>query len=443
MRKSYYLFFRNAFLLLLLFFFSPGCQEERTPVCARSEKDPPLSFSLAVPQTDRPLTRSVLTDPEIETKKTSVTLAAYLEGRLYASQYYSSGFSSMPLSLEKGYRYNIYALVNMGDQRSRLPSSEDALDTLTYRIPAYSGTDESVDHRGRPMAGKLEVLTVGTGSAGVQIVPVQRLLAKVETSFQCDWPGAVIHSAKVWNMNATLVPFGVSAVRSASDILPFQEIHVATSGSESTLRATFYVPENRQGTVEGITDSRDKSPDRNHEVDAAAAKLTYVEVSVHTGRGERAGDITYRSYLGANSTSDFNLERGYRYVWSLFYHADRTQDSDWKREGTMFHLRVNADRTTAYVGEKVRLTATLVPTGGAETDVSTSAFWEKQSGGSAALSIDSEGWVSATAAGYAVFQASYTLSGCVAVADSPRITFLAPSTPCWDDDWDDAGQVVL
>ena len=405
-----------------------------------------MSFSLAVSDPMGPATRSLLTAPDIETKKTGVTLAAYTGGRLYAAQHFTSSLSAMPLALDKGFTYSVYALVNMGDQHSRMPLLESGLDTLTYTIPSYSEGAGSVSRRGIPMAGKLEGLAVGASAAGTQVVPVRRLLARVDADFQCDWPGAVITSAKIWNMNARLKPFGVSAASAPSDLLAFQEIHGTEPGTGPSLSAVFYVPENMQGTIGGISEAREKSPDQNVAVSAVSGRLTYVEVSVHTGSGEVAGDMTYRSYLGANATTDFNLERGFRYVWSLSYHADRTQDADWKREGDMFRLVVTADRTTAYVGETVRLTATLIPTGGAPSDVTALSSWTKNSGGAGGISIDNtgvKGRVSATAAGTATFRVQYTLSGCTAYADSPEITFLEPSAPGWDDSWDDAGQIIL
>lgn len=61
--------------------------------------------------------------------------------------------------------------------------------------------------------------------------------------------------------------------------------------------ATFYMPENRQGTVAGITSQRDKNRDN------APTHASYL--MIRAVRGEKV--LAYRVYLGENNTSDFNV----------------------------------------------------------------------------------------------------------------------------------------
>jgi hypothetical protein len=72
-------------------------------------------------------TRSLLTAPDIETKKTAVTLAAYAGGTLAASGHYPTGLDAMALNLEPNRTYTVYALVNMGDMTGSIPRSESDL----------------------------------------------------------------------------------------------------------------------------------------------------------------------------------------------------------------------------------------------------------------------------------------------------------------------------
>lgn len=367
--------------------------------------------------------RSLLTAPDIETRKTGITLAAYADGALAAAGHFTSDLDAMNLPLEPDRNYTLYALVNMGDLTSVMPRSESELRSLTYRIPSYTEGPESLAGLGIPMAGSLSWPGSGT------VIPVKRLLAKVTAQLSCDWPGASIQSVKVRNLNRTLRPFG-DAVR--NEDWDQQELCDGTGTASGTF--VFYVPENRQGTIGGIEESRDKSPDRTATVAVRKENLTYLEASVGSTFSPYAGRITYRSYLGGNATTDFDIARNALYAWKITYHADQTQDQDWKRDGDVFMVQVTADRTLAYVGETVRLTALRHRSDhGAvtDTDVTKSATWTRT--GDAALLIDSDGLVTASAPGTASFRASCSLDGWTAYGDSPTITFreLPPLGASW------------
>lgn len=300
-----------------------------------------LTFGLLEEPEEGVATRSLLTASDIETKKTCITLAAYTGGRLYGKQHYTSNLGAMTFSLRAGATYNIYALVNMGDMTASFGDDESSVSTVSYLIPSYTSGSQSVATAGIPMAGFLEI-AVTSSTSGTKAIPVKRLLAKVTATLSCDWTGAVIRSAKVWNMNGRLTPFGGAlshgssrAVDASADILAFQEIHGTSNGTGSTLSATFYVPENMQGTVQGIANSSDKRPDGgNATVNAKRNILSYLEVLVNCS-GSYGGSITYRSYLGSNATTDFNIARNTHYAWTIAYHEDGLQDDNWKKDNDL------------------------------------------------------------------------------------------------------------
>ena len=268
-------------------------------------------------------TRSLLTAPDIETKKTSITLAAYAGGKLAVCQHYTTALDAMHLELDPGLTYTLYALVNMGDMTASIPRSESDLESLTYRIPSYTEGAESLAERGPPMAGKLDYPGQGT------TVPVERLLAKVTAHLSCEWEGAAIRSVRVHNLNRELRPFGEAVMEEDWDQQEFHEGTGTASGS-----FVFYVPENRQGTIDGIQTSREKSPDANDEVRARSDRLTYLEATVE-GTGLYAGTIVYRSYLGRNAVTDFDIRRNARYDWTLRFLQDGLQYNDWKHENDL------------------------------------------------------------------------------------------------------------
>ena len=268
-------------------------------------------------------TRSLLTAPDIETKKTAVTLAAYAGGTLAASGHFPTGLDAMALNLEPNRTYTVYALVNMGDMTGSIPRSESDLASLTYRIPSYTEGTESLAARGLPMAGKLTWPGQGT------TIPVERLLARVTTHLSCEWEGAAIRSVRVRNLNRVLRPFGDALMTEDWDQ---QEFHAGTGTASGTF--VFYVPENRQGTIDGIRTSREKSPDANDEISARSGRLTFLETTVE-GTGVYVGSIVYRSFLGRNAVSDFDIRRNARYDWTLRFLADGLQYDDWKHDNDL------------------------------------------------------------------------------------------------------------
>ena len=304
---------RESILSVLTFLLLASCSRERPETVFRT-----LDTAFCeVPS------RSLLTAPDIETKKTSVTLAAYAGGALADCQHYTTALDAMVLELDPGQTYTLYALVNMGDMTASLPRLESDLESLTYRIPSYTEGAESLAARGLPMAGTLDYPGHGT------VIPVERLLAKVTAHLSCEWEDAAIRSVRVCNLNRVLRPFG-EAVR--DEDWDQQEFDDGTGTASGTF--VFYVPENRQGTIGGIQTSREKSPDANDEVRARSDRLTYLETTVE-GTGTILGTIVYRSYLGRNAVTDFDILRNARYDWTLRFQPDGLQYDDWKHDNDL------------------------------------------------------------------------------------------------------------
>ncbi|MBQ4287781.1 MAG: DUF4906 domain-containing protein [Bacteroidales bacterium] len=407
-----------------------------------------VSFTAEGPSLWAVGTRSILTDPEIETKVTCVTLAAYSNGALEASGYYISPYS-MVLSLVPDRSYTVYALVNMGDLRSSLPAAESGLETLAYTIPSYTIGSTSIDTRGIPMSGSIEY-TMGSG--GSTVIPVRRLLAKVTANLSCDWDEATITSVKVYGMNGRLHPFGDSAVQSASDMLP--EVEYCAGGGVSAGTYVFYVPENRQGTVAGITDSADKSHERNATVNAMRERLTYLETSVST-TGNWTGTVTYRSYLGRNATSDFDIEGNARYIWTVVFREDELQESTWKRETDLSfttyeqELLLSPASATLEVGYTRTYRAfirTWTVVNGVRTTYTdsvlknTSLMWSVSN--TSRAMVNASGQVTGVSDGTVTVTARYTPSGTSALIATASLTVVSGGNN-WDDSWDDQGEIIL
>lgn len=309
--------------LLLL----PACQREGTGETVFRTLD-------VAPGTVR--TRSLLTATDIETKKTGITLAVYADGKRVACKHFTTQLDALSLTLEPGMAYHVCALVNMGDQTGNIPLNESDLSSLTYTIPSYTDGSESLATRGLPMAGKLDYDGTTT------VIPVERLLAKVTANLSCQWDGAAIRSVRVCNLNRILRPFGDAA---AETVWSQQEFQQGTGTASGTF--TFYVPENRQGTISGIQASADRSPDRSVEVNDRSNRLTYLETEVE-GTGAYLGTMTYRSYLGGNATTDFNILRNAHYRWTVRFLPDGLQEDDWKHDNDLTDARTGLHITDGW-----------------------------------------------------------------------------------------------
>ena len=328
-----------AFPVLLL----PSCRKEEEAAPRAMESH----FSLLLEEEGAPPTRSLLNSADIETKITSVTLGLYQGGTLVESEQYGSGFDQMAFPLEDG-TYSAYALVNMGDMREALPEDESDLPSLTYSIPGYLDQGTGIEYRGIPMAGHTSY-TVGVSQSGE--IPIKRLMAKVTANLSCEWTGTIT-SVKVCNLNGKLKPFGSSAAGSADDILPEQEYQAGGDAASGSF--VFYVPENLQGSVAGIPSSADKSPEGSAEVSARSSCMTYLETLVKGNSGVE-GSITYRSFLGEDAVSDFDIRRNWRYTWDIRFLPDGRLQNNWKHENGLtwseYRYSIAPTRVFLYLGE--------------------------------------------------------------------------------------------
>ena len=81
---------------------------------------------------------------------------------------------------------------------------------------------------------------------------------------------------------------------------------------------TFYVPENLQGTVAGITDPTQKAPDKAPE----QATCIHIEAVNQTGR-----KLDYFIYPGENDTDNFDIRRNRRYIVHATVMGENTIDT--------------------------------------------------------------------------------------------------------------------
>jgi len=298
-------------------------------------------------QNDWGNTKSVLTSDGVETRITDLTVAAYRDGYIFCSKYYSSLPDKIELTLYNKLRFQIYVLANMGDYTSSLPKREDDLEDLAFNLSSYS----AVNDKGIPMAGSI-MYRPGVSSA--RDIVLERLFAKITVNLTCTWPGGSITAARLGNINRKLKPFGTSAIQTGADVFTGTPDNGWVSGKSASI--VMYVPENRQGVIPGITSSEEKSPDRTDAVENASSRLSYLEVEVD-GSSLYLGTITYRNYLGNNSTDSFDIERNKSYTWNIEYYEDNLSRDEWKWDNDLTDTRYLTSTDHIYVvpGQPVRL----------------------------------------------------------------------------------------
>gem|GEM_PF-5966930 len=280
-----------------------------------------------------PATKSLLTDPSIESKVTCVSIGVYTGGNLLTSRHFTSAGGT--LKLENGEDFTVYALVNMGDMMSAFPARESALEGITYRLQSYDTGAGSINAMGIPMAGSASF----RGGECVNVdIPVKRLLAKVTANLRTDWTGGKVAQVYVHNMNAVLKPFGRSAISSPEDVFTLSVESGSPEAPASSASIVLYVPENLQGNVTGIASSEEKSPQHNPEVSNKKDRLTYLQVEA-TGSGLYSGSMTYRSYLGNDETGNFDIIRDCAYIWNITYSEDKLSENQWKYDSSLEDLR--------------------------------------------------------------------------------------------------------
>ena len=351
---------RNTACLLFLC-LSVSCAVENTEEQSRNASSSAweeVCFCTEIEGEEVIYVKSVLPE-DIETKISDVTLASYsADGSLTDARYYESGFSSMRLYVQEGSGSNIYAVVNMGDMTDAFPEEEESVQDMVY----YVGSYQTVGTLGFPMSGSLTGFTL---SESPGVVKVERLFSKIcvrilHNSLSGYDPSSVYsynmcnRSLYVRQANKRLLPFAIRGSRALSplDILQSSDYNsnmndrTAYDGSLAASQlgpgpgyfqdttVVFYVPENMQGNLlPSNTDPYRKEYDNISDINGRSYSdlCTYLEFNA---RREPtigySGSVMYRYYLGADNTSDFNLERNKRYDLTLDFTEEGFYADSWK-----------------------------------------------------------------------------------------------------------------
>lgn len=301
--------------------------------------------------------KSIFDEGDIEDKLTEITIAAYRkEGELITAGHFVFP-EKMRLELDCSRIYDIYALANMGDMTEVLPDMETDLGSLAYKIKDFSQVAVS----GIPMCGKVTDFSPSSNSSCK--INLTRLFAKLKvrllhdglrtTQISSNYPYTMCNkSIFIRQANSVLRPFSSRKSKAVdiSDLMAetdcYANLNKVTVGSPSSYGPgpgyvkdtvlTLYVPENVQGRLlRGNSDSFKKCAENISLIGGIdySGLCTYLEFNASRASSESGygGNLTYRYYLGADTTEDFSLERNCRYDITLHFTEDGFfLDKCWK-----------------------------------------------------------------------------------------------------------------
>lgn len=348
----------------------------------------------------------------------SVSMFVYdSDGNLYQSLI-AGTLSELKCRFKVNDMYKVYMLANVSAIGTP-PIKESDFVRRTYNSSiAYAASN------GIPMCGSVSVNDSNMSSGTIPVV-LTRLFARV--SLKVDFSGlsesdVTITSASVKQVSKVVAPFnGPYKATSVADgdYTTAIDVNLLNAGSN----VTFYVPENSQGVLmPGNVDPALKEP-ANLDLPQVC---TYVEFKArHSGTYEglpiSSDNVTYRFYLGKDSTTDFSVERNQSLVITLRMTDSGMYTDSWKASyGTelpvvSYELEVTPASVDIYVGESMPLTAVLYKlVNGVRTTnetVTSSAVWSSSDSGTATVN---KGTVVAAAPGDCFVTASYM--GCSADA---------------------------
>lgn len=245
--------------------------------------------------------------------------------------------ASVNIELFTKHSFKVYFAANM---RGLIFPDRNGPEDLSWMLPSF----ESMESEGLPMSGCLTV-TAEDIAKGSLVCYLRRLVSKVNltldlrnvTDGELTLSGARLH-----NMNRRLIPFEgqqESRALSSSDIVSgtvlgedndtdgcaFDKADWARYGYVST---AMYIPANLQGDLLPSNDDPDiKVP---QSIGEAASLCSYVQLYGHCdGFGDMEGAVSYRFYLGENSTKNFDVRPNSVYNVTFTPTADGVSRQDW------------------------------------------------------------------------------------------------------------------
>ena len=344
-------------ILLFLPLILWGCVVEVESVSRHSEAAGEVEVVLDFKGCIR--TRSSLVLDEYSVNDVNILL--YRNGVIHLHEYLPEPGSQFRLSLVEGQVYDIYVLANAGQIPAEMRET-DFRDRCAYEVQDMAELDGVV-----PMVWDSLGIKVEHGMSPVE-VKLDRMVAKVTFSVDSDLlEGLLVTSVRMCQCASVVRPFkdyGGMGSR-AEDVSEMIYGDYATTADLSILNdggsMMFYVLENCQGVL--LPDNKNPSGKLPDSLGEKAGLCTFLEVAcIFDGEGFLEGEVTYRFYLGLDSSSSFDVpgnscldvtlqltDTGLREVsWRVDADVSVREGYAWGRVEKGMH-----DLDELYVGEKL------------------------------------------------------------------------------------------
>lgn len=218
----------------------------------------------------------------------------YLYGDTEYHFYFPSVSSPLVFNVLPG-NYRSYAIANAG---------QDLGDKNAFKIQFYeTAVDVMESSDAIPMTDRGTLAVDGAGRCTPSSLRVTRSAAKIAYTIEVAdavAPSLRLRSVQFCNLPRTIRPFDSGSISSTVEA-NYYDGETMPVGNERRTAGTAYLFENLQGSVDTITDQKDKCPEN------APACATYLRILA-----ERSTDkalVEYIVYPGENNTSDFNVRR--------------------------------------------------------------------------------------------------------------------------------------
>ena len=305
-----------------------GCSEQLNFTDVVNETHSEITFTFSVGEQPAVLSKSSVYDGE---KISDINLFVWRDGDCVSHEYVGTETGRIRIPLVTGTKYSFYVLANCGG--SIEPASagwrkdESSMEGLEIGFP-----DAGQETRPLPMAAVLKDRAVDVDSPEVEIELV-RLVSRIVFEYSPDTAlsgsGISVTGVRLRDAAQHMAPFAGRNQASEEDVAD------GDFSSETDLQSVnaggqivFYAFENCWGDLlAGNTDQKKKIPEEFGNVKGP----TYIETScAFGGSGLLGGSMTYRIYLGADATGNFDLVRNSSYRIQLSGSKDGLEEVSWR-----------------------------------------------------------------------------------------------------------------
>lgn len=267
-----------------------------------------LQQTVAVCLSVRPASLQIVTRAADEERITDTNLYLFGRNTTFAQHLYATT-GRLRFECPPGH-YRLYVVANRHADLGELTEAQLTELTFDYR--------ENCADLPMSYAGDITV-PAASGTLTLPTVEVRRRVAKIvcNLSVGASAPDIVLKSVCLYSVPRKGVFFGDKAPSDLDSDYTVGGYADIASDSASCHSAVFYIPENRQGSVSGITTQQQKNRDN------APAHATFL--LIRALRGDRVLD--YRIYLGENNTSDFNVRANTHHTLDISLLGDNEVDT--------------------------------------------------------------------------------------------------------------------